>query len=122
VKTGKSVWKMATQRNKSIVLAKLGSAAKIPPCDLLVFESGHLPARNREDCRLRDRVARAREIRVRSVKLNDIPRSIHHNPIGVSKAHTYRVTLTCVRELNLPYLQRLITLGVRAAEEEDAGE
>ena len=104
MKTGKSVWKMATQRNKSIVLAKLGSAAKIPLCDL------------------RDRVARAREIRVRSVKLNDIPRSIHHNPIGVSKAHTYRVTLTCVRELNLPYLQRLITLGVRAAEEEDAGE
>lgn len=91
---------------------RLGAAGQIPLYELLDFRPGFRPPRSREDIETEQAVSHARDIRVDEFE-----------QFGeVECPRTYRVVLSCVRELNASTLQRLISLGQSAAAAEDDAE
>ena len=100
-------------RTTAVMLDELGADAHIPLYRLFRFVPGRSPPATQEDLDLAEQIVQARAIHVDAVKClssRDLPPRI------------YQVTLSCIQELTLLDVRRLIALGQHAVAAEDEAE
>ena len=101
-------------RTTDVVRKELGESIHLPLYKLFRFVPGREPPATQEDIDLAKLIASAREIHVDAVKW--IGGDSNRPP------KVYRVTLSCLREITLADVRRLIALGQAAAAAEDEAE